>query len=72
MSLDGDSILASLLVSGIGFVVFAYGRKQVRYPQILAGLALLVFPYFVPSVVPMFAIALAILVALWGAVRWGF
>lgn len=71
MSLDGSSIVASLVVSGIGFVVFAYGRKQVRFPQIVAGLLLMVFPYFVSGVVPMLAIALAILVALSGAVRLG-
>lgn len=72
MSLDGNSLLASIFVSGIGFVLFAYGRKQARYPQVLAGLALLVFPYFVPDVLAMFAIALVILVGVWGAVRAGF
>lgn len=71
MSLDGGSIVASLVVSGIGFVVFAYGRKQMRFPQIAAGLFLMVFPYFVSGVLPMLAIALAILVALGGAVRLG-
>jgi hypothetical protein len=72
MSLDGNSILASLLVSGVGFVLFTYGRKQTRYPQVFAGLVLIVFPYFVSEVLPMFAIALVILAGVWGAVRAGF
>jgi hypothetical protein len=71
VSLDGNSLLASLFVSSIGFVLFAYGRKQARYPQVLSGLVLLVFPYFVTGVLPMFAIALVILAGLWGAVRAG-
>jgi hypothetical protein len=71
MALDGNSILASLFVSSIGFVLLGYGKKQARYPQVLAGLVLLVFPYFVAGVLPMFAIALVILAALWAAVRAG-
>lgn len=71
MSLDGNSILSSLLVSGIGFVVFTYGRKQTRFPQVVTGIVLMVFPYFVAGVVPMLAIAAALLAALWGAVRLG-
>ena len=71
MSFDGSSILASVLVSGVGFVLFSYGRKQIRFPQILAGIVLMVFPYFVPEVTYMFGIAVVILAALWGAVRFG-
>jgi hypothetical protein len=56
MNLDGNSLLASLLVSSIGFVSFAYGKKQKRLPQLLVGLALMGFPYFVSSVPWMFGI----------------
>lgn len=72
MSLDGNSLLASILVSSIGVVLFVYGRKQARFPQLLAGVVLVVYPYFVSGVLPMFAIALVILAGVWGAVRAGF
>jgi hypothetical protein len=46
---SGNELLASLLVSSIGFVLFVYGRKLARAPQLVAGLLLMVFPYFVSS-----------------------
>lgn len=49
MNLDANSLLASLLVGSIGFVSFAYGKKQSRFPQMLVGVALMGFPYFVNS-----------------------
>jgi len=61
MNLDGNSLLASLLISSIGFVAFAYGKKQKRLPQLLVGLSLMGFPYFVGSVPWMFGIAAALL-----------
>ena len=49
LNLDANSLLASLLVGSIGFVAFAYGKKQSRLPQMLVGVALMAFPYFVAS-----------------------
>ena len=68
-SLDGDSILASLLVSSIGVVVFLYGKRQKRVPHILIGLVLTVYTYFVSSVLLMFAIAAVLLGVLWVTVK---
>jgi hypothetical protein len=71
MNLDAGWILGSLVVSGIGFVSFEYGRRMRRLPQAVTGVALLVYPYFVPAVVPMLIIAAVALAALWLAVRLG-
>jgi hypothetical protein len=57
VDLDANSILASLLVSSIGFVAFVYGKKQGRTPQMVSGLLLMGFPYFVSNVWLMFGIA---------------
>jgi lipopolysaccharide export LptBFGC system permease protein LptF len=64
-------ILASLLVSSIGFVLLHYGRKLGRPPQAVVGILMLVYPYFVPGVVPMAIVAAALLLLLWLAVRLG-
>jgi hypothetical protein len=61
MNLDPNALLASLLIGSVGFVSFAYGKKQRRLPQMLVGLALMGFPYFVGSIPWMFAIAAALL-----------
>lgn len=65
MSLDPGSFVTGLLVSAVGFVVFEYGRRMRRPPQIGVGLVLLIFPYFVSNVFAMLGLAAALLVLLW-------
>lgn len=71
MNLDGPSLIASLVIGSAGFVAFAYGKKQSRLPQMLVGLVLMVFPYFVTSVPWMVGIAAALLGGLWVMLRAG-
>ena len=71
MNLDAGWIVASLIVSSIGFVLLRYGRKQARLPQIVVGVAMLVYPYFVPNVVAMLIVAGVLCAGLWLAVRLG-
>lgn len=72
MQLDGASLIVSFLVSGVGFVAFTYGRRQRRMPQLMAGVLLMVFPYFVSSVPLMLMIAVTLLAVMWGAVKAGY
>ncbi len=71
LNLDGNALLLSLLIGCVGFVCFAYGKRQGRFPQMLAGIVLSVYPYFVSNLMAMTAIAVAILVLLTIAVRLG-
>jgi hypothetical protein len=71
MDLDGNSILASLLVGLVGSAFFMYGRRQGRFPHMLTGGILVVYPYFVSNVALMAGIGVGIVAALWGAVRLG-
>jgi hypothetical protein len=50
MNLEPTWLFLSLIPSGVGFVLFVYGRKEQRWPQLAAGLALLIYPYFTDSV----------------------
>ncbi|MBE3076578.1 MAG: amino acid transport protein [Actinobacteria bacterium] len=61
----------SLIPSGIGFVLLVYGKKQGRWPQLTAGIALLAYPYFADTVASLMGIGAAIVVALWVAIRLG-
>ena len=72
MSLDPGALFLSLIVGGIGFVLFVYGRKQERWPQMAAGVVLMVYPYFVNSMLLLVAIAVAICAGLWLAIRAGY
>ena len=73
MSIDLDPtwLILSLIPAGIGFVLFKYGRKQDRLPHIAAGVAMMVYPYFAPTVISLVGVGVAICVALWYAVRSG-
>jgi hypothetical protein len=71
MSFDPTWLLVSLIPSGIGFVLFVYGKKQQRWPFLAGGLLLMGYPYFTSSLVALVATGAAIGVALWCAVRLG-
>ena len=64
-------LFVSLVPSGAGFVLFVYGRKQQRWPQLAAGLALLVYPYFTDTVTGLVGLGAAIVAALWVSIRLG-
>ena len=71
MSFDANSFLLSMLISGVGFVAFAYGKKQGRIPQMAAGVVLLAYPYFVSNIWLMLGIAVGVLAAMTAAIRLG-
>lgn len=58
--MNATSLFASVVVGSVGFGFFLYGKRQRRIPHVLAGLAMMVFPYFVHSVALMGIIAAAL------------
>jgi hypothetical protein len=71
MSFDPNSLLASLIVSSIGFVLFKYGRSQQRMSFAATGFIMLVYPYFITNVAWMLGIVPILLALLWLATRMG-
>jgi hypothetical protein len=69
--MDAGLLFLSLITSGVGFVLFVYGKKQSRWPQLAGGLALMVYPYFVSTLTATLIIGVGIMVAVWVAVRQG-
>jgi hypothetical protein len=72
VNFDPAWLFLSLVPSGAGFVLFTYGRKQVRIPQMLAGVALMVYPYFTASVWSMTLVGVLIGGALYAALQMGY
>jgi len=70
-SLDPGLLFLSLVTSGVGFVLFMYGKKQERGPQLVAGLVLMVYPYFVSTLAMSLGIFVAVVAATWLAVKQG-
>lgn len=70
-NLSAGSLFASIVVSAIGLGFFLYGKRQHRPLQLIAGIALMVYPYFVTNVAWMLGICVAAVVGLYLAVRAG-
>ena len=71
MDLDPTWLLLSLVPSGIGFVLFTYGRKQDRWPQLVGGLLFMVYPYFTPNVSSLVGVGAALGAAVYFLVNAG-
>jgi hypothetical protein len=71
-SFDPTWLFLSMIPAGIGFVLFVYGKKQQRWPQLVAGIAMMVYPYFTSTITAMMAVGALICVALWYVVRMGY
>lgn len=71
MNLDPTWLFLSLIPSGIGFVLFVYGKKQERWPYLLAGIVFLVYPYFTDTIFLLLGVGVLVGVALWLAIRAG-
>lgn len=71
MNLDASTLLASLFLRIIGFVLWRYGRKQERPPQMIAGMLLMVGPYFAPSATWTAVLGAVVLGGLWWGLRIG-
>ncbi len=71
MSFDPAVLLLSLLTSGAGYVLFNYGRRQARVPQVIGGVLLMVYPYFVTTVTGVLLIGALIGTGVWVALRMG-
>ena len=69
LDFDPNFLILSLIPSGIGFVLFTYGKKMHRLPQLVGGIALMVYPYFTPTMTTMISVGLLICAAVWFAVQ---
>src|SRR4051794_8020669 len=69
--MDGGELLTSLAIGSVGYVVFAYGKRQGRFLEMMFGLVLLVFPYFVDGIWVMAGIATGLLALLFTLLKLG-
>jgi hypothetical protein len=60
--MDTSSLLWGLLFGSIGLGFLIYGRKQRAVVPLVCGLALMIFPYFVPNTILLIAIGIALIV----------
>ena len=71
MNFDPATLLASMFVSSVGFVLFKYGRQRHRFPHTAIGLLVMLYPYGVTDLAWMIGLLPAFLGLLWLAIRYG-
>jgi hypothetical protein len=71
VNFDPTLLILSLVPSGIGFVLFVYGKKQGRWAHMGAGIALSIYPYFADTALEMLLGGLLIGAAFWWALQSG-
>jgi hypothetical protein len=67
MNTSFGALFLSLVIGAVGTGLFIYGKKQGRLPQMIGGLALFIYPYFVPNLWLNGGIAVLIVAAVWVA-----
>jgi hypothetical protein len=60
LDISASQIIAGILFGIIGLYLFRYGKRDGHYPHIFAGLALMIYPYFVSGDKLVWVIGLAI------------
>lgn len=63
MNMDSSYLLWTVLFSSVGMGYFVYGKKQQHKSALLAGIGLMIYPYFVSSVLPLVLIGLVLMIA---------
>ena len=58
--MNASNLLWGLLFSSIGFGFFLYGKKQRAPVPLVCGIAMMVYPYFVPNVIALVAIGVVL------------
>ena len=64
-------LVASGLIGTVGFALLIYGKRRRSSVQMLGGVVLMIFPYFVANVPAMVGIAVGIFGLTWLATRQG-
>lgn len=61
-----------MLVSGVGFVFFNYGRKKSRPIFLIVGLFMMIYPYFITNFFYMIGIGVVLSVLLYWLGKMGY
>ena len=63
--MDTASLLWGLLFGSVGFGFFWYGKNQKALVPALCGMVLMIFPYFISSMLLMVAIGVVLIAIPW-------
>jgi len=58
--MNASTLVWGLLFSSIGFAFCLYGRKQRAVVPLVCGIALMIYPYFIPNLIALIAIGVVL------------
>ena len=58
-------LIANMIFSTIGFVVFMYGKKEKKPKPFLIGIVMMVYTYFIPNTLLIYIIGIALCAVLY-------
>ena len=58
---DSSILIWGVLFGAIGLGFFTYGRKQKAVVPLLAGIALFIFPYFMPNIYALLVVGILLI-----------
>jgi hypothetical protein len=65
MDLSFSSLMSGLVISGLGLFLFLYGKRAARPLLLGIGLAMCIYPYFIPNLLAVWALTTVLLVPAW-------
>ena len=71
MNLDPAWLVLSLITGAVGLGLFAYGKRESRWPQVVIGLLFMVYPYFTTSITSLVLVGGILTGSLWYLLRTG-
>jgi len=60
MEIDLLWMSASLVIGSVGLGMFLVGKRRSEFVMMIAGIVMMVFPYFVPNTIAMICVGAAI------------
>ena len=69
--LSAGTLIAGFLVSTVGLGFFLYGKRSTRLPQLVAGLGMMIAPYFTHGATLTLSIGGVLFAGMWLSVRAG-
>ena len=71
MDFDVLNLFLIVLFSAVGLGYFIYGKRQRQAPSLLAGLLLMIYPYFISGTFPIIVVGLLLMAGPFVAKRMG-
>ena len=58
--MTAGNLIGGIIFGGIGFIAFVYGKKMMNFKALGIGLALMIYPYFIPNTLILYVVGVVL------------